>query len=144
MIQSLQTSFQDFPFFDLFSILFVGFLCRKLLSLANKCCCKKRQVERQGTTTRTAAWLTTCQTTSPTTSPTTSLNDKSDDKSNDKSGDKSDDMHHIQSRSNKGNHKRGGADEGCAASFVVAAEGCATSDEAVNIIKVVALKQYLS
>ena len=107
MIQSLQTSFQDFPiclcifvffhrtYFRFFS---VGFVCRKLLSLANKCCCKKRQVERQGTTTRTAAWLTT----SPTTSPTTSLNDKSDDKSNDKSGDKSDDMHPSQSHSNKG------------------------------------------
>ena len=50
-------------------------------------------------------------------------NDKADDKSNDKSNDKSDDMHPIQSRNNKGNHKRGGAAEGRATSFVVAAEG---------------------
>ena len=50
-------------------------------------------------------------------------NDKADDKSNDKSNDKSDDMHPIQSRNNKGNHKRGGAAEGRATSFVVTAEG---------------------
>ena len=48
------------------------------------------------------------------------FNDKSDDKFNDKSDDKSDDIHHIQSHNNKGNHKRGGAAEGRATSFVVA------------------------
>ena len=50
-------------------------------------------------------------------------NDKADDKSNDKSNDKSDDIHPIRSHNNKGNHKRGGAAEGRATSFVVAAEG---------------------
>ena len=50
-------------------------------------------------------------------------NDKADDKSNDKSNDKSDDMHPIQSRNNKGSHNRGGAAEGRATSFVVAAAG---------------------
>ena len=50
-------------------------------------------------------------------------NDKADDKSNDKSNDKSDDIHPIRSHNNKRNHKRGGAAEGRATSFVVAAEG---------------------
>ena len=49
--------------------------------------------------------------------------DKSIHKSNDKSNDKSDDMHPIQSRNNDGNHKRSGAAEGRATSFVVAVEG---------------------
>ena len=50
-------------------------------------------------------------------------NDKADDKSNDKSNDKSDDIHPIRSHNNKGNHKRGGAAEGRATSFVVTAAG---------------------